>query len=83
MPTFYVARAKKSFKLHPGGSSVYDFPKRAYLTQTKGFQKGFDTARLFPTEGKARQNIKVNSMVVNVDLEEFFEIIPVVVPEPA
>ncbi len=79
--TFYCVRAKKDYGA-PGQWG--HFPKGAYMTK-KEMRAGFATARLFPTRGKASQNAKVNSYMPEVadQFDEWFEIVPVEVQEPA
>lgn len=78
--TFYCVRAKQAYG-EPGQWG--HFPKGAYMTKQE-MRSGFATARLFPTSGKASQNAKVNSYVPTLEpFDEWFEIVPVEVAEPA
>ena len=87
--TFYVVRTKKHYCSHgdPSGpidviNRSFDFDKGWYLTLTK-FAPSFATARIFPTVGKAKANIRQNSWIPGFpDWTDWFEILPVEVKEP-
>lgn len=91
--TFYVIRATKDFPGYGAGKigsdgNVYSFKKGWYAARE--FVKPFDKAKIFTSHGAASKYLKTSSSlggpsfsVGNCNREDYFEIVPIEISEPA
>ncbi len=86
--TFYVIRAIKDFSGH--GSKIIGSPDNPYSFKkgwyaAREFVKPFDKAKIFTSHGAASKYLKASSSLggPGCNREDYFEIVPIEISEPA